>query len=288
MEIKYEIITPEIAKKYLQRNSGNYRALSQSKVAVYAHDMESGRWETNGESIKFNKDGILVDGQHRLSAIVRSGCSIPMIVCYGIDNSVSVFDVGQGRTASQILKANGVPSPVANNTIAGMANLIISGSFSGSVKGATKVSKADCVEFVKNHSESISVAVRASDWNSPYILRKAPIVAAIFMLVISGYSLDTISSFCHIVNSGYSVEGVECSPCVSLRNLLMAHKARNAVSPKDRELEFCATVKAFIDFDSQVKRFKQYAPHDCTNIGLKVFANSRRLLGLDRNDDEVA
>jgi hypothetical protein len=76
MEAKITLITPELAEKFLEKNSNNYRKLSEKVVKAYQIDMETGNWKFNGDSIKFNKSGQLVDGQHRLTAISRSGISI--------------------------------------------------------------------------------------------------------------------------------------------------------------------------------------------------------------------
>lgn len=65
------IITPEMAKKYLQNMKTN-RNISFARVNAYARDMERGAWQENGESIVFNKSGQLVNGQHRLAAIVKA------------------------------------------------------------------------------------------------------------------------------------------------------------------------------------------------------------------------
>ena len=70
MEAKVQVITPELAEQYLTKNTNNYRSMSNSVVNAYATDMKTGNWKFNGDSIKFNKSGILVDGQHRLAAIM--------------------------------------------------------------------------------------------------------------------------------------------------------------------------------------------------------------------------
>ena len=72
MEARIELITPKIAEQYLAKNSNNYSRLYKATVDQYAYEMLNGEWIFNGEAIKFNKSGKLVDGQHRLSAIVKS------------------------------------------------------------------------------------------------------------------------------------------------------------------------------------------------------------------------
>ena len=81
-----ETITPEIAKKYLERNTKN-RRLEPRIVERYASDMRDGRFDLTHQGIGFYEDGELADGQHRLSAIVKAGVSVKMLVTKGISKS---------------------------------------------------------------------------------------------------------------------------------------------------------------------------------------------------------
>ena len=65
-------ITPEEAAKMLETNQRN-RNVSKNAVAAMARDMTAGHWRLNGEAIRIDGDGNLIDGQHRFSACVMSG-----------------------------------------------------------------------------------------------------------------------------------------------------------------------------------------------------------------------
>lgn len=96
-------VTPEIASRWLQRNGAN-RPVRPQVVRQYALDMQTGNWELTGESIKFSVDGTLLDGQHRLSAIAKSGCTVTMMVVRGVpDTAQTAMDTGRKRTASDML-----------------------------------------------------------------------------------------------------------------------------------------------------------------------------------------
>jgi hypothetical protein len=109
MKITKELITPELAKELLALSVGN-RNLSANKVAKYSHDMITGRWvEDTFEFIKISKDGFLLDGHHRLSAIVNAKTPIYLNVVRGVDASImNVIDTGKSRNANDALKINGV------------------------------------------------------------------------------------------------------------------------------------------------------------------------------------
>lgn len=107
-------ITPDMAKQWLRADEeaghANYRALDKKLVSRYARDMQKGMWDYNGETIKFNCNGRLVDGQHRLHAIVQSGVSINSEVITGIEHVYSI-DRGKNRGVAAVLRANGEKNP---------------------------------------------------------------------------------------------------------------------------------------------------------------------------------
>jgi hypothetical protein len=105
-------ITPELARKWLGQNTHN-RNVRQRVVLAYAADMVAGNWQWNGESIKFAIDGTLLDGQHRLAAIIESGMTITMLVVRGLPSEAQeTVDGGAKRKFSDVLQLRGERSPV--------------------------------------------------------------------------------------------------------------------------------------------------------------------------------
>lgn len=100
-------LTPDLAEKWLGHNVGN-RNLRRQKVQQYARDMREGNWHTSGQAIQFDWNGRLVDGQHRLEAVIESGVTIEVLVVKGLDpRAREVIDTGAKRTASDALKFAG-------------------------------------------------------------------------------------------------------------------------------------------------------------------------------------
>lgn len=108
METRVEFITPEIAIRYLAGNENN-RKVSPGVVKQYCESVKRGEWRLNGESIKFDTDGNLLDGQHRLYAIIKAGIGVRTLVTRGLDREVFVtIDIGKKRTASDCLGMIGI------------------------------------------------------------------------------------------------------------------------------------------------------------------------------------
>ena len=78
MKTQAKNITPKMAAEMLERhlNPENQRRQSQSVVESYARAMRAGQWLLTHQGIAIDTNGELVDGQHRLSAIVASGATV--------------------------------------------------------------------------------------------------------------------------------------------------------------------------------------------------------------------
>lgn len=99
-------ITPELAKTWLELNSSN-RPLNRRHVLRLAKDMTQGRWKFNGDTICLNADK-LIDGQHRLQAIVESGVPCQTLVVEGLPFDVfDTKDIGKLRSNGDTLAVRG-------------------------------------------------------------------------------------------------------------------------------------------------------------------------------------
>lgn len=101
-------ITPEVAETMLRKKNTN-RTLKLSQLNRIKRALEQGRWEINGETIIFDASGQLIEGQHRLKAVVETGCTIRALVVHGIDRErFKTMGQGSKRTAGDILGIQGV------------------------------------------------------------------------------------------------------------------------------------------------------------------------------------
>lgn len=106
-------IEPEIANIMLARNASN-RRVNNRRVARYAKTMEEGEWKLTGQPIIVTEDGVIIDGQHRLLAVVSSGATIKALLVKirpvdgkGELTALNVpIDIGYQRSASNI---TGIP-----------------------------------------------------------------------------------------------------------------------------------------------------------------------------------
>lgn len=77
------LIAPEMAMRLLEHNSLN-RPLSQAHVERIASQILHGKWRFNGDTIKIAEGGDILDGQHRLWAIIEAKAPVETMVVTGI------------------------------------------------------------------------------------------------------------------------------------------------------------------------------------------------------------
>lgn len=92
-------VTPKMACDWLAKNKGN-RKLRGSHVELLARAMRDGTFQTTHQGVAFNDKKILIDGQHRLTAIVKSNTTQTLMVSHGVVSSN--LDNGLGRTLSDL------------------------------------------------------------------------------------------------------------------------------------------------------------------------------------------
>jgi hypothetical protein len=107
MHPKWVLVTPALAAEWLARNPRN-RHLRYRIVDKYAADMSAGNWAAIGDPIRRTADGDLLDGQHRLNAIIKADVPVWMLVIEGVDASTqAVMDTGTARLYSDQLRIQG-------------------------------------------------------------------------------------------------------------------------------------------------------------------------------------
>lgn len=149
------LVTPQLAAKWLEQPARN-RTLSKETVAAYARDMLAGRWQTSHQGIAITKDCCVVDGQHRLWAIVETGKPIRMRVTFGVDErTMAVVDTGRVRSAADIGRIVHGSGPHGRSIALARAIESIS---RGNI--IPKMTPAEALALVEQHQKLISWALQ--------------------------------------------------------------------------------------------------------------------------------
>jgi hypothetical protein len=153
MKTEVRTITPVVATEMLKKNLNN-RKVSENHVRFLAEEMRNGNWLFDGQPLRFDENNVLIDGQHRLNAIIKSQTSQNLLIITGLKKeSFRVMDTGKNRNAADVLSINGEQY---YSTIASCAKFIImlkSGSSDRNRIGRT--SNTNIVKWLDNNRSII-------------------------------------------------------------------------------------------------------------------------------------
>lgn len=180
IQVGIETVKPDTARDWLLQNINN-RAVRSRVVTAYARDMVAGKWRMSGEAIKFSPDGALLDGQHRLHAVVEADVAVPMLVVRGVDEAAqTVMDSGAARTAGDALKLIGEASHYSS--LAAAARLAILYGL-GEITGNVKVTNSEILEFAADNPSLRQAVELAGSWHGQIDVPMSALSVAVWRLL---------------------------------------------------------------------------------------------------------
>lgn len=233
MPIKEVVVTPELADELLERNVNN-RKLQTKRVEKLAQTMIKGEWQFNGDTIRISASGRLLDGQHRLAAIVKSGVSQRYIIVYGLDDGAfTTIDVGSARNASQMLQMTGAKHVTALAAAAKMHLLLrsVGKPIHGNLE--KQPTHAEVVDFAES-SEDLKESAQFSNsrkWVNRYV---GPSVGAFCHFEFGIVSKSLRDSFFEELMSGETT--YQDSPIRFVRDLLIEERGSKYAPNRERRI----------------------------------------------------
>ena len=123
------VITPESADRILQehnRPEGNRRVVA-NQLSMLSRSILAGDYILTGETIIFDDNGHVINGQHRLTACVEANRPIPALVVIGVSSSAfAVLDQHAKRTIGQVLQMLNHTNSNALAAAAAVLNIFLS------------------------------------------------------------------------------------------------------------------------------------------------------------------
>ena len=188
--------------------------MKKDVATKYARDMANGSWEYTWDCIAFDKEGNLLNGQHRMLALVLSGCTLDMLTLYDAEKITG--DIGQKRSAAEEIRGRGgdVSNFVNTSFGTGVARHIykyylgIWNATSSEVEDLIKMPKWEKCEqigmAIKSHSKrGISTSIVATALIGAYIITEN----------------ESVFKFIDILKSGMA-DGKNSAPVIALRDYL--------------------------------------------------------------------
>lgn len=226
LDIQQQKVTPQLASEWLKLNMTN-RPLRDRNINDYATLMLRGLWsQTSPETIKFNTKGILLDGQHRLAAIVKSGISIDMLIHRNIpDDNFKVIDMGAKRSVGDILYITGVDNSMLVSTIITKYLLNIQSFGNKNVTitthGKMKVAAEDVLKEYNSRVEFWDMIIAASfKFKKAFGKFLSPSLAAAWFAMVYDISANDAKYFFEQLTTGVGVTNAK-HPISLLRVMFM-------------------------------------------------------------------
>lgn len=210
----YELVTPEKARLMLQARYAGQRKLSDSDVRRWARDMAAGNWTLSPDGVAFDTVGQLVNGQHRLHAIIRSNTNQILLIVRGLPTrSYDAMDTGKKRTFGDLLRSRQYKYA---NEIAAMVRLIHQYAASGDPNARLNASLPVLSAFLDRHLD-INDDLANSAQRVYYRTKFSVAYTGTLMYLFRHVSRDYADEFFEILTNGGGRPG---QPAMVLRNVL--------------------------------------------------------------------
>lgn len=261
MTTTVETISPEIANEYLKLNKHTNRPLNKRHVDTLVREMQRGNFLHTHQGIAFDEDGDLFDGQHRLTAIVRSGVPVTMNVTRGVDNKcMLVSDRGVSRSMRDVMVISGGAdkksrSPMCSAKVLSGINQLVRWNYR-----PMRLSASDQLAVYEALESTINQVYRRLISSGGYNAG-AQMIAAAMAACENGVDIDSLVKFFDIFykDDVYGCVGANVNAPLNLRRQVDSAKAKHMNI--SRRCMFTGAQNAIYHFVNNT---------DTTQIGLDV------------------
>lgn len=260
MGINTELMTvsPKVASELLESRNGVNRPLRRAHVVALAEAMRRGEWRVTHQGLALTSSGHLLDGQHRLAAIIEYGKPIRMMVSTGVPkDAFDVLDVGAKRTAGDMVSLAGLSH---GNQMAATARLVIfydllSDKVWHGVEINKEISTHRVVEFSVENGPALYAAIQlALPVRQIVKMNMSALSTAAYLIDRVAPESEQAAEFFGRLASGESLGRGD--PRLTLRNMYIG--GRPDRRSMDRQYQLAVILKAWNAFveGRQVKMFK--------------------------------
>lgn len=251
-------ITPEMAIEALGQNTAN-RKMMPRHTTFLANEIRCGRWILTGDSIKFASTGELIDGQHRLHAIIEAATPVESVVVTGLEPlAKEAIDGGHPRKVGENLHIFAIPN---GNAVAAVVPAIVNyleGRNPFSYRGHHRMGTKETLEQLAKHPQIVSSVTESLTLRRVLLQSVGGFCHFIFSAIDPVLTEDWRSAMQH--GSGLK----EGDPWHTLRERLLAERATKRKLPREYLAAFC--VQAWnCKRDKRSMAICRYAPSNDEN-----------------------
>lgn len=243
------LVTPEMASKWLGNTADFQRNISPIRVSSYLKAMRRGEWKiTPSQSIAISQYGQIIDGQHRLKALVDYGQPLEMSIVFNCPiDSFDVIDQGYKRSVAQIASMRG--EKFSNRYNIAAVNTLSWSIKDGNLSFSDAWSAKDCI-YIMNRYRAEMEAVFPNNCQKYSNLTVAAFRGAALRVAISKRHLEDlsqVSDFVKVVTTGLPLDdGRIFKMALMLRNVILSNqKLLIGTGSVNKKLIYKSTLLAF-------------------------------------------
>jgi hypothetical protein len=213
-------IHPMQAKRLLEGQIKN-RKVSKASVKKYAEAMSSFKWVLNGAPIIF-ANGVLIDGQHRLHACIKSRVPLKTLIIKVTDESVfTTLDTGKKRSNSDVVS---VTEPKGAATLVAAVDIVAKIDFDGKLVGNGAGSRLNIPTYeiegyVKKYAFMETSVEETLAWSRKLKVKKSSLAALHYLLTRAALNPEYVDQFLGEVFGTYTAP--IGSPSVVLKDAIV-------------------------------------------------------------------
>jgi hypothetical protein len=210
------LVGPDLAKEWLEGSAPN-RALSLRAVDRYADDMRAGRWLMNGQPVIFNREGALIDGRHRLSAILLAGVEVTLLVVRGVEQAAfTTMDSGRSRSIGDVLSIQGHKN---TNVLSAVSRIVW--NYCAGVSLRYQAPRAVLLELARDHPKLDDVIANVAN-KTGKMGSVVPVTQTSAVLALAGESGRWEGEMAAFLDGAINGEGLfKGDPRLALRNWII-------------------------------------------------------------------
>jgi hypothetical protein len=231
---KTERVGPQRARELLATMRHN-RKVTRTVVADYARQMREGLWRSTSQGLIVDWNNQLMNGQHRLLAVIESGKTIEVDVTYGEDpDNFMVLDKHRKRDLKDDLSIAGVDYPAETSRLYRIYLDLMQTkpdryiAFGGRTRWGWKPETA--IEWAKeNRAQLIHVIQKCKTVQAKQFLRPPAIMMALYYRLYELNPTDADEFFAELI------KGCATGPVGKLRESLdelMLERVKGSTPPR--------------------------------------------------------
>ena len=237
MEVFIQEVDPELAIKLLGKNYEKQRNINKNWANDLAREMSDGRWRECGDNqIVIDVNGNLINGQHRMLAVIKSGTTQKFLFQTGVPTDY--YDVMDTNRKRSVADAIGGKNRNSKSAIASFGAGIQRGLRIEYCMVGQRVTKTESIEYYNENAQSLEIVSDYFEMFKRSIGKAAPLGVGAAMWIYWNISPEIVE---------YAVEDIRNDVPQDQRVATYKTQCMKEIIREnfDKERQFAMTIRLF-------------------------------------------